>query len=99
MAWVSSMKSPRTLSSSSPTGVSSDTGCFTTFITLRTLSGGISSLAASSSVVGSRPSSCTMPREVRNSLLIDSIMCTGMRIVRDWSAMARAIAWRIHQVA
>ena len=33
------------------------------------------------------------------SLLIVSIMCTGMRMVRDWSAMARAIAWRIHQVA
>ena len=33
------------------------------------------------------------------SLLIVSIMCTGMRIVRAWSAMARVIAWRIHQVA
>src|SRR2546426_1108246 len=38
-------------------------------------------------------------REVRMSLLIVSIMCTGMRIVRAWSAMARVIAWRIHQVA
>ena len=26
-------------------------------------------------------------------------MCTGMRIVRAWSAMARVIAWRIHHVA
>ena len=26
-------------------------------------------------------------------------MCTGMRIVRAWSAIARVIAWRIHQVA
>ena len=26
-------------------------------------------------------------------------MCTGMRIVRAWSATARVIAWRIHQVA
>jgi len=25
-------------------------------------------------------------------------MCTGTRIVRAWSAMARVIAWRIHQV-
>jgi hypothetical protein len=33
------------------------------------------------------------------SLLIVSIMCTGMRIVRAWSAIARVIAWRIHQVA
>ena len=28
-----------------------------------------------------------------------STMCTGMRIVRDLSASARATAWRIHQVA
>mmetsp|Transcript_33677 Transcript_33677/g.78806 ORF Transcript_33677/g.78806 Transcript_33677/m.78806 type:complete len:259 (-) Transcript_33677:128-904(-) len=26
-------------------------------------------------------------------------MCTGMRMVRDWSAMARVMDWRIHQVA
>jgi hypothetical protein len=25
-------------------------------------------------------------------------MCTGMRIVRAWSAIARVMAWRIHQV-
>jgi hypothetical protein len=28
-----------------------------------------------------------------------STMCTGMRIVRAWSAIARVIAWRIHHVA
>jgi hypothetical protein len=28
-----------------------------------------------------------------------SIMCTGMRIVRAWSAIARLTDWRIHQVA
>jgi hypothetical protein len=33
------------------------------------------------------------------SLLIVSIMCTGMRMVRAWSAIARVMAWRIHQVA
>jgi hypothetical protein len=33
------------------------------------------------------------------SLLIVSTMCTGMRIVRAWSAIARVIAWRIHHVA
>ena len=33
------------------------------------------------------------------SLLIVSIMWTGIRIVRAWSAMARVMAWRIHQVA
>jgi len=26
-------------------------------------------------------------------------MCTGMRMVRAWSAIERVIAWRIHQVA
>jgi hypothetical protein len=26
-------------------------------------------------------------------------MCTGMRMVRAWSAMARVMAWRIHHVA
>jgi len=31
--------------------------------------------------------------------VIVSIMWTGMRIVRAWSAIARVIAWRIHQVA
>ena len=34
-------------------------------------------------------------------LLFDivSIMWTGMRMVRAWSAIERVIAWRIHQVA
>jgi len=26
-------------------------------------------------------------------------MCTGMRMVRAWSAMERVMAWRIHQMA
>ena len=38
-------------------------------------------------------------RDVRISLLIVSIMCTGMRMVRAWSAIARVMAWRIHHVA
>jgi hypothetical protein len=33
------------------------------------------------------------------SLLIVSILWTGMRMVRAWSAIARVLAWRIHQVA
>jgi hypothetical protein len=33
------------------------------------------------------------------SLDIVSIMWTGMRIVRAWSAIERVMAWRIHQVA
>ena len=28
-----------------------------------------------------------------------SFMCTGMRMVRDWSAIARVMACRIHHVA
>jgi hypothetical protein len=28
-----------------------------------------------------------------------STMCTGMRMVRAWSAIERVIAWRIHHVA
>ena len=55
--------------------------------------------SAISSTVGSRPSSWRSPRETRISRLIVSTMWTGMRIVRAWSAMARVMAWRIHQVA
>ena len=54
---------------------------------------------AISSIEGSRPSSCTRHFETLRSLLIVSIMWTGMRIVRAWSAMERVIAWRIHHVA
>jgi len=35
----------------------------------------------------------------RQSLFMISIMCTGMRMVRAWSAMERVMAWRIHQMA
>ena len=66
---------------------------------MRTLSSGSSIFSASSSGVGSRPSVCTRWRCARTSLLIVSIMWTGMRIVRAWSAIARVIAWRIHHVA
>jgi hypothetical protein len=38
-------------------------------------------------------------RLTRISRLMVSTMWTGMRIVRAWSAMARVIACRIHQVA
>jgi len=31
--------------------------------------------------------------------LIVSIICTGIRMVRAWSAIDRVIAYRIHQVA
>ena len=55
--------------------------------------------AAISSMVGSCPTSCTSMRCTRRKLWIFSAMCTGTRMVRDWSASARMTAWRIHQVA
>jgi hypothetical protein len=93
------MKSPRWLSSSSPIGVSSDSGSLAILRTLRTFSSGMPSFSASSSGVGSRPISLSICRLVRTILLMVSIMCTGMRMVRAWSAIERVIAWRIHQVA
>jgi hypothetical protein len=86
-------------SSSSPIGVSRLIGSLAIFRTLRTFSSGMASFSASSSGVGSRPISCSIWREVRTILLIVSIMCTGMRMVRAWSAIERVIACRIHQVA
>jgi len=74
-------------------------GCWAIFNTARTRSTGNSSSSAISSGVGSRPKSWISRFWVRMSLLIASIMCTGMRIVRAWSAMERVMAWRIHQVA
>ena len=59
----------------------------------------MASFSESSSGVGSRPISCSIWRDVRTILLMVSIMCTGMRMVRAWSAIARVIAWRIHHVA
>ena len=101
----SSMKSPRWESSSSPIGVSSETGSCETLMISRTFSGvtwtswPLDIASAISSTVGSRPSSWSRPRETRISRLIVSTMWTGMRIVRAWSAMARVMAWRIHHVA
>ena len=55
--------------------------------------------SAISSMFGSRPCRWTNSREALRSLVIVSTMCTGTRIVRLWSAIARVIACRIHQVA
>ena len=80
-------------------GVSSETGsCEKRWIS-STFSGGRSISRPISSGVGSRPSSCSSSRWMRTSLLMVSTMWTGMRMVRAWSAMARVIACRIHQVA
>jgi hypothetical protein len=80
-------------------GVSNDSGSLATLSTLRTFSSGMRSFSASSSGVGSRPISLSICRDVRTILLIVSIMCTGMRMVRAWSAVPRLIACRTHQVA
>ena len=58
-----------------------------------------SSSCAISSGVGSRPNSWTSWRSMCTTLLSFSTMCTGMRMVRALSAIARVTAWRIHQVA
>ena len=50
-------------------------------------------------MVGSRPRSWSSWRCTRERRLIVSTMWTGTRIVRAWSAIARVMAWRIHQVA
>ena len=99
MASSSSMKSPSWESSSSPMGVSRLTGSWLILRISRTFCGVMPISAAISSGVGSRPMSCSSWRCTRMSLLMVSTMCTGMRMVRAWSAMARVMAWRIHQVA
>ena len=60
---------------------------------------GISRARATSATVGSRPSVTASSRRARTIRLTCSTMCTGMRMVRAWSAMARVMACRIHQVA
>ena len=67
--------------------------------TRRASSSGTSADSAISSGVGSRPSSCKSFFAVALSFVSRSIICTGIRIVRAWSAIARVIAWRIHHVA
>src|SRR6516225_2233292 len=57
------------------------------------------SFLASSSGVGSRPSSPNICRVVRAILLAASVMCTGIRIVRDWSDSERLTDCRIHHMA
>ena len=98
-ALLSSMKSPKLVSSLSPTGACSEIGCCAIFMMARTRSTASSISSAISSGVASRPNSWTSCFCTRISLLIVSIMCTGMRIVRAWSAIERVIACRIHHVA
>ena len=68
--WSSSLtKSTSAESSSSPTGFSSETGCWVTRRTSRTSSSGQSSSAAISSGRGSRPSRWTRRRSARRQLV------------------------------
>ena len=85
--------------SPSPTGVSSETGSSIIRRSSITRSTGSSISAASSLGSGSRPSAWVSLRLARWIFLITSRMCSGSRIVRPWSAIARDIDWRIHQVA
>ena len=96
---ASSMKSPSRASSSSPTGDSSDSGSREISRISSTRSAGRETRLPISSAVGSRPSSCIRSRWARLTLLMYSVMWTGMRMTRDWSAMARVMACRIHHVA
>ena len=96
---LSSMKSASSVSPSSPTGVCRLVGSWLIFWISRTFCGVVPISVAISSGVGSRPMSCRSWRWTRMSLLMVSTMCTGMRMVRAWSARARVMAWRIHQVA
>ena len=93
------MKSPRWLSPSSPMVWSGPIGSRAYCWISSTLSGLMSISLATPSGVGPRPRSRSSSRWIRPSLLITSTMCTGIRMVRAWSAIARLIARRIHQVA
>src|SRR5467141_1715726 len=88
----SSMKSPRCESSSSPIGVSIEIGSLEILRILRIFSSGISMRAARVAGSGSWPVSCRIWRLMRFILLMVSIMCTGMRMVRAWLAITRSIA-------
>jgi hypothetical protein len=93
------MKSPRCESSSSPIGVSIEIGSLAIFSTLRILSSGMSIFFRQLFRRGLAAHLLQHLAEMRLSLLIVSIMCTGMRMVRAWSAIERVMAWRIHHVA
>ena len=84
IAFLSSIKSPRWLSSWSPIGVSSRSKLLGEHLEdAAALQSGMWSFSASSSGVGSRPISLNICRLVRTILLMVSIMCTGTRMVRD----------------
>jgi hypothetical protein len=89
---VSSMKPPKYESSPSPMGRSSEIGYLESLRTRFVSSTEILDSLAISSSEGSRPLYCVSFRATWRIFVIASIMWTGMRIVRPWSAMARVIA-------
>src|SRR5471030_2949564 len=99
MAAASSTRSPMDVSSFSPTGASREIGSLTICSMARILASGISIRPASAAASGSCPVSCNISRETRLSLLMVSIIWTGIRMVRAWSATDRLTACLIHQVA
>ena len=95
---MSGMKSAKWLSSSSPIGVSYETGSWEILSISRTFSGVISISLPISSEVGSLPYSWTSLRVTLNNLFIVSTIWTGIRIVLAWSAIALVIACLINHV-
>ena len=96
---LSATKSTRRALPSSPAGVSRLTGSRRAMSAIWALASGRPTSSAISSSVGSRPQSWTRRLRAEARRLPVSTMCTGVRMVRPWSAMARVIDWRIHQVA
>ena len=97
-ALSSASRSPSSVSSS-PIPVDSDTRSRLTERAASTLCRAMPVSAASSSLVGSRPSVLSIWPEARVSAVMVSTRWDGRRMVRPLSAMPRPMAWRIHQVA
>ena len=95
----SGIKSPKCESSSSPIGVSNETGSWAIFWISLTFSTGKSITFDISSGNGSLPNSWSNCLCTLISLFIVSTMCTGILIVLAWSAIALVIACLIHHVA
>ena len=85
--------------SSSPTGVSRLSGSRRAISAVSTFVTGKPAASAISSTVGSRPYTCKRRLRTEASRLPASTMCTGVRMVRPWSASARVIDCRIHHIA
>jgi hypothetical protein len=75
---------PSSVSPSDPTGVSSETGTRSADRSSSICAGSISSRWASSSSVGSRPSSVVSLRSAVRIFVSSWPMCTGILIVREW---------------